>query len=140
MIYLQRFLRHNRSTLLKTGSYYLMHISVAAGVAYAVTGDVWAALTLSLLEPSVQAIAYFWHDRAWARMPAGRLRLWLKTASYYLLHIAIASAVAYMVTGSLLTALTLSLLEPTVQMAFYFFHEKWWQRHLSAAELPPALA
>ena len=41
--------------------------SFAAGVAYAVTGDLWAALTLSLLEPSVQAGVYFFHERAWAR-------------------------------------------------------------------------
>ena len=56
---------------MKTGSYYLTHILVAAGVAYAVTGDLWAALTLSLLEPSVQAGVYFFHERAWARRGAG---------------------------------------------------------------------
>ena len=31
----------------------------------------WAALTLSLLEPSVQACVYFFHERAWARRGAG---------------------------------------------------------------------
>ncbi len=53
--------------LKKTGSYYVTHISVAALVAYAVTGDWVAALTLSLLEPTVQAVVYFFHERAWQK-------------------------------------------------------------------------
>ena len=38
---------------------------MAATVAYAVTGDVIAAVTLSLLEPTVQAVVYFFHERLW---------------------------------------------------------------------------
>ena len=57
----------NQTMLLKTGTYYLIHICVAAGVAYAVTGNLWASLTLSLLEPTVQAVAFFFHEKAWER-------------------------------------------------------------------------
>ena len=60
-------LRHNRLTLAKTASYYLIHITVAACVAYAVTGNLIASLTLSLLEPTVQAFAFFFHEKAWER-------------------------------------------------------------------------
>ena len=62
--------RQNLPTLMKTGSYYLIHICVAALVAYAVTGNLIASLTLSLLEPTVQAVAFFFHEKAWDR--AGR--------------------------------------------------------------------
>ena len=61
------FARRHLLTLQKTASYYVMHITVAAAVGYAVTGDVWLALTLSLLEPTVQAVAFFFHEKAWAR-------------------------------------------------------------------------
>lgn len=61
------FARANLSTLKKTGSYYLVHITVAAGVAYAVTGNLVASLTLSLLEPTVQAFAFFAHEKLWER-------------------------------------------------------------------------
>ena len=54
--------------LKKTGSYYVTHMSVAAVVAYAVTGDWVAALTLSMLEPTVQAVVYFFHERAWQKV------------------------------------------------------------------------
>ena len=59
--------RQNLPTLMKTGSYYLIHICVAALVAYAVTGNLIASLTLSLLEPTVQAFAFFFHEKAWER-------------------------------------------------------------------------
>ena len=59
--------RANLPTLKKTASYYLVHITVAALVAYAVTGNLWIAFTLSLLEPTVQAVAFFFHERAWER-------------------------------------------------------------------------
>lgn len=67
MSLIRRTARQNKTMLMKTGSYYLIHICVAALVAYAVTGNLWASLTLSLLEPTVQAVAFFFHEKAWDR-------------------------------------------------------------------------
>ncbi|MDP4077399.1 DUF2061 domain-containing protein [Acidovorax sp. A1169] len=67
MARIRQLARQNQTMLKKTGSYYLIHISVAAMVAYAVTGNLWASLTLSLLEPTVQAVAFFFHEKAWER-------------------------------------------------------------------------
>lgn len=66
------FARANLPTLRKTASYYVLHITVAAAVAYAVTGNVLISLTLSLVEPSVQAVAFFFHEKAWARAESRR--------------------------------------------------------------------
>lgn len=60
--------RQNLPTLMKTGSYYVVHVCVAALVAYAVTGNLIASLTLSLLEPSIQAVAFFFHEKALDRV------------------------------------------------------------------------
>ena len=125
-----QLLRNNETALMKTASYYGIHIVVAACVAYAVTGNWLAAMTLSFLEPTVQAVAYFLHDKAWLRVPQMRLRTLVKTASYYAVHLTVAAAVAYAVTGDLLVALTLSLLEPTVQMVFFYLHEKVWEKKI----------
>ena len=64
------FAKANATTLKKTASYYLLHIAVAASVAYAVTGDLVMSLTLSLLEPTVQAFAFFFHEKLWDRRTA----------------------------------------------------------------------
>jgi len=127
---LHHLLRKNETALTKTASYYVIHVVVAAAVAYAVTGNLIAAMTLSLLEPSVQAVAYFAHDKAWVRVPVARLRTLWKTLSYYAVHLVVAAGVAYAVTGDWMVALTLSLLEPTVQMAFFYVHEKLWEKKL----------
>ncbi len=63
---MSRWIRANDFTVKKTGSHYLTHILVAVMVAYVVTGDLAASLTLSLLEPTVQAVVYFFHERAWS--------------------------------------------------------------------------
>lgn len=67
MARIRQIAQQNKTMLMKTGSYYLIHISVAAMVAYAVTGNLLASLTLSLLEPTVQAVAFFFHEKAWDR-------------------------------------------------------------------------
>jgi uncharacterized membrane protein len=62
-----KFVRDNSATLKKTASYYVVHVIVAALVAYAVTGSFLLSITLSLLEPTVQAFAFFFHEKAWKR-------------------------------------------------------------------------
>lgn len=65
MARIQNFVQTNQRIFKKTLSYYIMHITVAMLVAYAVTGNFWMAVTLSLLEPTVQAFAFFFHEKAW---------------------------------------------------------------------------
>ncbi|MGY5391598.1 membrane protein [Acinetobacter tandoii] len=65
MAHIYQFVQHNQRTLKKTFSYYIMHISVAMLVGYFVTGSLVMAITLSLLEPTVQAIAFFFHEKVW---------------------------------------------------------------------------
>ena len=76
-----QFARANLPTLKKTASYYVMHIVVAAAVAYAVTGSLVMAVTLSFVEPTVQAFAFFIHECSscagesmytWTEMPDPR--------------------------------------------------------------------
>jgi uncharacterized membrane protein len=55
----------DKRTVTKTSSYWLVHVTVAALVAYAVTGDLLTSITLSLLEPTVQAFAFFAHEKLW---------------------------------------------------------------------------
>lgn len=58
-------------TCLKTGSYALMHFVVAIAVAFALTGDWRAALAIGIVEPFIQTIAFYFHDRAWRGISAG---------------------------------------------------------------------
>jgi len=63
--HIQRFVENNQRMFKKTFSYYIMHITVAMLVGYFVTGSLTMAIALSLLEPTVQAVAFFFHEKIW---------------------------------------------------------------------------
>ncbi len=67
MAHIQNFVTHNQRMFKKTFSYYIMHISIAMMVGYFVTGSLAMAMALSLIEPTVQAFAFFFHEKAWSK-------------------------------------------------------------------------
>jgi uncharacterized membrane protein len=54
-------------SLAKTGTFAMVHFTVAFGIAYLLTGSVAIAGALALLEPLANTAAYLLHERAWAR-------------------------------------------------------------------------
>lgn len=54
-------------TVAKTSTYFVMHLIVAIGVAYALSGDWVVALSIGIVEPAVQAGFFALHERAWER-------------------------------------------------------------------------
>lgn len=116
-------------SILKTGTYYFMHMLVVMGITYAVTRDWHVATTISLLEPVVQTLFFSLHDLAWRR----RARLsWVpvKTATYYVMHVLVTMGLTYVLTRDWQTAATISMLEPVVQTVFFSLHELVWQGRL----------
>ena len=65
MARIQNFVQNNQRIFKKTLSYYIMHITVAMLVAYIITGNFWMALTLSQVEPTVQAVALKKKKKVW---------------------------------------------------------------------------
>ncbi|MGC6331100.1 DUF2061 domain-containing protein [Rhizorhabdus sp. FW153] len=53
--------------LLKTLTYLSLHLTIGFSVAYALTGSVRVAGGIALIEPCVNAVAFFFHERAWKR-------------------------------------------------------------------------
>jgi len=49
----------------KTGTYCILHITVATAVAYALSGDWKVALGIGLIEPLVQTGVFYMHESAW---------------------------------------------------------------------------
>lgn len=53
--------------MLKTISFAIMHFSVAFTVAYLLTGDWVVGGLLAVVEPAVNTVAYFFHEKFWQR-------------------------------------------------------------------------
>ena len=53
--------------LLKTLSFAVLHFGVGFGVTFALTGSVVIATGVALIEPAVNTVVFFFHERAWQR-------------------------------------------------------------------------
>ncbi|MGL4575488.1 MAG: DUF2061 domain-containing protein [Burkholderiaceae bacterium] len=51
----------------KTFSFAAVHMSVAFGVGYVMTGSVAVGGALALVEPAVNTVAYYFHEKVWTR-------------------------------------------------------------------------
>lgn len=49
----------------KTISFAMLHFAVAFGVAYALTGSLTIATGIGLLEPLVNTVAFYFHEKVW---------------------------------------------------------------------------
>ena len=60
--------------IFKTISYGALHFAVGFGVTYALTGEVAIAAGIALIEPAVNTVVFYFHEKAWARNPAKVLK------------------------------------------------------------------
>lgn len=58
--------------LIKTFTYLSIHLTIGFGVAYAMTGSVALAGGIAIIEPCINAVAFFFHEKAWKRAGAAR--------------------------------------------------------------------
>lgn len=54
--------------LAKTCTYLAIHLTVGFSVAYAFTGSLSLAGGIALIEPCINAVAFFFHEQAWKRV------------------------------------------------------------------------
>lgn len=58
--------------MLKTLSFAAVHFTVAFTIGYLLTGSVLVGGALALIEPACNTVAYYFHEKAWARIAARR--------------------------------------------------------------------
>ena len=58
--------------LIKTATYLSIHLTVGFTVAYLMTGSVALAGGIAIIEPCINAVAFFFHEKAWKRVGARR--------------------------------------------------------------------
>ena len=54
--------------MLKTLSFAAVHFTVAFTVGYLLTGSVVVGGAMALVEPACNTVAYYFHEKAWARV------------------------------------------------------------------------
>ena len=56
----------------KSATFGVMHLAIAFGVSYALTGSVAVAGAITLLEPVLNTVAHYFFDRWWEQRRARR--------------------------------------------------------------------
>ena len=54
----------------KTISFAILHFSVAFTITYLLTGSIIIGGAIALLEPAVNTVVFYFHDKAWKRIEA----------------------------------------------------------------------
>ncbi|WP_261903187.1 DUF2061 domain-containing protein [Vibrio fortis] len=124
----------------KTLTFAALHFTIAFSVAYILTGDILIGSLIAMIEPSVNTVAFYFHEKAWAQVPALKARQWmtkLKTASFATIHFSVAFTVVYLLTGDAFVGGVMAMLEPTLNTVAYYFHEKIWLKQTSSQTRQP---
>ena len=58
--------------MIKTLTFASMHFSIAFGVTYQLTGDIVVGGLVAIVEPAVNTVAFFFHEKVWNRVTARR--------------------------------------------------------------------
>lgn len=58
--------------MIKTMTFAIVHFTVAFTVAWLLTGDVVIGGLVAMVEPAVNTVAYFFHEKVWERVRKGQ--------------------------------------------------------------------
>jgi uncharacterized membrane protein len=61
-------------TKTKTASFATMHFTIAFTVAYLLTGSLVVGGALAIIEPALNTVAYYFHEKLWQRISAASQR------------------------------------------------------------------
>jgi len=53
--------------MIKTITFAIMHFSIAFGVTYLITGDLVLGGLVAIIEPAVNTVGYFFHEKIWQK-------------------------------------------------------------------------
>ncbi len=56
----------------KTASFAVLHFSVAFSVGYALTGSALVGGTIALVEPAINTVVFFFHEKVWRKIETYR--------------------------------------------------------------------
>lgn len=115
--------------MIKTITFAIIHFSIATLVAFSLTGDILLGSMIAMIEPSINTVAFYAHEKAWQHIPflnQHNSMTKIKTISFAVIHFNVAFIVTYALTGDAFIGGLMATIEPAINSVAYFFHEKAW--------------
>jgi uncharacterized membrane protein len=117
----------NLGHLGKTGSFAVIHLTIAISLGYLLTGSFVMAGLIAFIEPALNTGAHFVFDRWWEHRH-GEAASVRKTSIFAGIHFINAVIVIWALTGNLVVAGAMALIEPLVNAVALYFFDRWWAR------------
>ncbi|MFM2591020.1 DUF2061 domain-containing protein [Vibrio sp. TBV020] len=121
----------------KTLTFAAIHFTIAFTVAYVLTGDILIGSLIAMVEPTVNSVAFYFHERIWYKSSTLQKLAQsakVKTTSFAVVHFSVAFGVVYLMTGDVFVGGVMAAIEPTINTFAYYFHEKVWLRKQEATQ------
>lgn len=125
----------------KTLSFAVIHFFNAFMIAYLLSGSLLISSLVAMIEPCVNTIAFYIHERVWQMKSLSRFTKGTpaeKTISFTVMHFSVAVIVVYLISGDLILSSLIALIEPAVNSFAYFIHEHVWQKRFENNQLKQA--
>jgi len=71
---------YQENSMIKTITFAILHFSVAFSVAYILTGSIGVFSAVALVEPIVNTVVFYFHEKAWNRYEknkSDKQKLWV---------------------------------------------------------------
>ncbi|MDA9556716.1 DUF2061 domain-containing protein [Vibrio sp.] len=109
----------------KTLLFAIVHFSIATSLVYLFTGDFLLGSAIALIEPSINTVAFYYHEKVWQKVTYLRKQSALhKTISFGVIHFSVAFGVITVLTGNYFAAGVIAVLEPLANTVAFYFIEK----------------
>lgn len=131
-----RFRHHDQ--LAQTLSFGVIHVALAIGLGWLLSGTFVFGALLALVEPVCNTVVSHRIAKLFGSHPGDRRRALLKSTVIGVAHLFIAIALARIFTGSFATAWAYAVIEPAANAVAHYFFERWWHR-APATTAPPRL-
>ncbi len=111
-----------------------VHMGIAFGLMYVLTGSVAFGGLAAVLEPVINVVLLPSHERGWrflrSRLPGRRFALLAaEKVSQTLMHAGVAFGVLFAATGSIAFGGLAAVLEPIINVIALSFHDRMFDRH-----------
>ena len=126
--------------MIKTITFAVIHFTIATMVTYLLVGDLLLGSLIAMIEPSVNTVAFYFHEKVWQTVPflkRYKAMTRIKTVSFAVVHFSVAFTVTFLLTGDALIGSVVAMIEPTINSVAYYFHEKVWANKSTANRQQP---
>ncbi|MCZ4316196.1 DUF2061 domain-containing protein [Comamonadaceae bacterium G21597-S1] len=120
--------RHHTNDLAKTLSFAVIHVTLAIGIGWLLSGSFVFGTLLALVEPLCNTVVAHGIGALMPDAHRSQRSALAKSALVGVAHLLVAVVLVRIFTGSFVSAWLYAVIEPAANAVAHYFFERWWHR------------